>query len=125
MKKINLILFSVLVTISFNCKAQQIPENQYASKIIGTWLLEDTNNKLKFTTNGICKVYVNNILNTTYEYSFATTNCENYLENNIVYLKWKDLDDLKVSCIEVSGMTTNTLSLMILDNAQILYYNRQ
>ena len=126
MQKINIIIFTLFTVISFNCKAQQISENQYASKILGTWVLEeDTNNKLEFTSNGLCKVYENNILNTTYQYSFVTTNCKNYSESNIIYLKWIDLDDFEVSCLEVSGMTIDTLSLMIIDSAQILYYNKQ
>ena len=126
MKKINIIIVSLFVMMILNCKAQQISTNQYNTAIIGTWVLEDdTNQKLIFTTDGICKIYEDNILHTTYQYSFESVSCENYSANNVVYLKWKETDDQNSSCLEVSGMTANTLSLMIIDSSKILFYNKQ
>lgn len=112
--------------ITYSCRAQQINESQYSTNIVGTWILEeDSNNKLVFTSNGLCKVYEAGTLENTYEYSFQDNNCQNYSASNTVYLKWKDVHTLEFTCIEVSGMTNNTLSLMLIDNAKILYYNRQ
>lgn len=109
-----------------SCKAQQISESQYSSNIIGTWVLEEgSNNKLIFTSNGLCKVFEAEGLEATYEYSFQNNNCQNYSANNTVYLSWKDVHTLEFTCVEVSGMTNNTLSLMLIDSAQILYYNRE
>ena len=126
MKNIKSALLIFLTIITYNCKAQQIPESQYSTNIVGTWVLEeDTNNKLVFTTNGQCKVYVGNQLDTTYEYSFENNVCQNYTENNVVYLKWREVNTLEFTCVEISGMTTDILSLMLIDSAQILYYNRQ
>lgn len=126
MKKFNIVMFILFTAICFNCKAQQIPDNQYSTNIIGTWILEeDTNQKLEFTAAGICKVFEEGVLHTTYEYSFENNSCGSYTTNDdVVYLKWKEVGQLETSCLEVSGMTTNTLSLMIIDNAQVLYYTR-
>jgi hypothetical protein len=126
MKKINIVIVTLFVLIVINCKAQQIPVNQYDTAIIGTWLLEDeTNQKLVFTADGICKIYEDDILHTTCQYSFESVSCENYSAEGVVYLKWKEADDPVSSCLEVSSMTNNTLSLMLIDNAKILFYNKQ
>lgn len=126
MKKINIIIITLFAMIITDCKAQQIPVNQYETAILGTWILEDdTNQKLVFTSDGTCKIYEDNILNTTYKYSFESVSCENYLANDAIYLKWKETDDPVSSCLEVSSMTANTLSLMIVDSSKILFYNKQ
>ena len=126
MKNIKSILLTFLIIMTYSCKAQQIPEIEYATNIIGTWVLEeDTNNKLVFTSDGQCKIYEQNQLDTIYEYSFENNSCLNYIEVDVVYLKWREVNSLEFTCLEISGMTTNTLSLMLIDSAQILYYNRQ
>lgn len=126
MKKINIVIITLFAMIITDCKAQQIPENQYKKTILGTWILEDdTNQKLVFTSDGTCKIYEDDVLHTTYEYSFESVNCENYSANDVIYLKWKEIDDPVSSCLEVSSMTVNTLSLMILDSSKVLFYNKK
>lgn len=126
MKNIKSVLLILLITITYNCKSQQIPESEYSTNIIGTWVLEeDTNNKLVFTTDGLCKVYEENQLDSIYEFSFKNNNCGDYSEDDVVYLEWKESDSEDFTCIEISGMTNNTLSLMLVDSAQILYYNKE
>lgn len=127
MKNINIIIVILFVAVSFKCKAQQIPVDQYSKVIVGIWVLEeDINQKLEFTADGFCKLYEENDLHTTYQYSFENSNCENYSANaDVVYLKWKETGDPNSSCLEVSSMTSNTLSLMIIDSSQVLFYVKQ
>ncbi|MGB0769849.1 MAG: hypothetical protein ACPGPB_03760 [Flavobacteriaceae bacterium] len=123
--KIKLILISLLLTF-YSCKAQQVPENQYSNYVIGSWILEeDTSNKLVFTSNGLCKLYEAGVHQTTYEYTFSNNCYQSQNAIGVVYLKWKEINKSETYCLEVSGMTSNTLSLMIVDSAQILYYNRE
>ncbi len=126
MKKTKSILLIVLVIMTYSCKAQQIPRSEYETNIIGTWVWEeDTNNKLVFAANGICKIYEGNELVTIYQYSFENNVCFNYDEEDVVYLRWQEVGDVEPSCLEISGMTANTLTLMIVDRAKLLYYIRQ
>ncbi len=116
----------VIIFSTLSCKAQQIPENQYSNNVIDSWILEeDTSNKLVFTSNGLCKLYEAGVHQTTYEYTFSNNCYQSQNAIGVVYLKWKEINKPETYCLEVSGMTSNTLSLMIVDSAQILYYNRE
>lgn len=125
MKKFNLILIFIL-GFTYSCKAQLQRMNNYSNSIIGIWILEeDSNQKIEFTSSGECKIYEENILHTTYQYTFEKDSCGEYFSNdNVIYLKWLN-NNSETSCLEIAGMTLNTLSLMIIDSAQILYYIKQ
>ncbi|MCL6293777.1 hypothetical protein [Jejuia spongiicola] len=129
---IRLSTVTVLISIiSFSCKAQQLigtqqQINTYSIQIIGTWLDEEDNNyKLVFLTNGTCKEYENSELITTYNYSIVSSNCDDYSASNSIYLRWLDDEDSQISCLEILNITDDSLSLMIIDKAERLFFNKQ
>ena len=125
------LLFIFTVTITYSCKAQQIIDiqqqiNTYSTQIIGTWIDDEDNNyKLEFLSNGICKEYDGSELITTYNYSIKSSNCADYNSSNSYYLKWIDSEDLQTTCLEILNITDNALSLMIIDKAERLFFNKQ
>ena len=124
MKAIKIIIIALfLVTITFSCKAQQISE--YSTKIIGTWIDEDSSYKLVFLTSGICKEYENSELISTYSYKIKNENCKNFQAANTIYLEWIDNEDNKITCFEVLNITENSLSIMIIDRAKRLFFIKQ
>lgn len=129
MKLIQFNILVIVMLLSFSCKAQQVNSvmqtNNYSTDIIGVWVdSDDPNYKLEFL-NGTCKVNQGDQLISTYNYSIENNNCENYSASNTIYLKWVNLAAQQNSCFEIANMTENTLSLMIIDNAKILFFNKQ
>ena len=132
MKIIQIFLFILLTsTISYNCKAQESIDIQeqistYSTQIVNTWVDEDDSNyKLVFLANGTCKEYENNELLTTYNYSIVSNNCCDFSATNTIYLKWIDTEDSQTTCLEILNITDDTLSLMIIDRAKRLFFNKQ
>ena len=113
-----LIVSGVFIFSSFNS-----PEEQ----IIGTWMLENSSPeyKLIFTNNGICKEYEDNELLTTYSYSLENNSCESYAATATLYLKLIDNSDQSTTCFELSSITDNTLSLMIIDKGKMMLFNKE
>lgn len=128
MKNSFLIITMLLLTF-VSCKAQLTTNNQeqinaYKTKIIGTWVDED-DYKLVFSSNGTCKEYDGVNLITTYDFSIKNNNCEKIYANDTVYLKWKDREDSQITCFEILNVTNNSLSIMIIDRAKRLFFNKQ
>ncbi len=127
MKKIQFTL--ILLIISISCKSQELNVqqliNDYSSEIIGVWIDEnDENYKLEFLDNGICKEYVGTELIATYNYSLDD-NCEGYIASNTVYLNWVDTEDQKTTCFEINNITNHSLSIMIIDKARVVFFNKE
>jgi len=127
-KHISQILAIFFFVVFYACKAQSQLEliSNHNSQIIGTWEEEEDNNyKLVFSANGTCKEYENNELITTYTYSIVSSNCNDYSSSNSIYLRWLDEEDSQASCLEILNITDDTLSLMIIDKAERLFFNKQ
>jgi len=131
MKLIKIILFAGVLLLSYSCKAQ-INNNQeetiniYSTQILGTWLdEEDDSYKLVFLSNGNCKEYSDNELISTYQFSLEQNSCDSFSATNVIYLKWYDPEDLQTTCLEMLNITDETLSLMIIEKASRLFFNRQ
>ena len=127
MKNFKLIAIVILGFVC-SCKAQtQLQRiNTYSTQILDTWVdNEDNNYKLVFFANGTCKEYEGNDLLTTYNYSIESSNCGNFSASNAIYLKWIDTEDLQTTCLEILNITDDSLSLMIIDKAERLFFNKQ
>lgn len=123
MKTIKIILTLFIITTAFSCKAQQISE--YSTKIIGTWIEDNSSYKLVFLSNGICKEYENSEIITTYNYTIKNESCKNFQASNTIYLEWVDIEDNKKTCFEILNITDDSLSIMIIDKAKNLFFNKQ
>lgn len=90
MKKNILILIILTLGFTFGCKAQSQLEqlNNYSSLIIATWVSkDDSSHKIEFTLSGAYKIYINNNLEGTYEYSLNTTCGTNSNNGFDIFLK--------------------------------------
>jgi len=109
MNKINLTLIIVLV-FTFSCKAQtQLQKlNNYNKLIVGTWVSEDdSSHKIEFTSNGKYKIFIDDNLEGTYEYSLNTTCGTNSNNGYDIFLKMQTIGTTFV-CDIISNMHTDT-----------------
>jgi len=98
---------------------------QMKQDILGTWVLEDSNPEYKLEfTNSQCKLYVDGILKSTDTYSIDKNSCGTYSADNSYFLKrinsYQD-----IGCMEISNLTNEVMSLMIIDKGKILPYHKQ
>lgn len=127
MNKISLVLV-IILSFTFGCKAQTQSERIaiYNTEIIGAWIDEDDSNyRLEFLTNGTCKEYEGTELLTTYNYSIEGNSCGDFSTPNVIYLKWVDTEDMQTTCLELLNITDVSLSLMIIERAKRLFFNKQ
>lgn len=126
MNKIIIILIFTM-SLSYSCKAQSQLEliNNYNAQILGTWIEDEDNNYKLIFSNGICKEYVENELITTYNYSIVGNTCGDFTASNTIYLQCSDIEDLQDTCFEILNITNDSLSLLIIDKAERLFFNRQ
>ena len=135
MKNIKLIIITIVISITYSCKAQQISGVQqqitiYNNEIIGTWVSNnDPTYKRVFTNNGtgkICKDYSNGELTSTYTYTIATS-CGEENAQGFIYLKLVD-EDSDEYCFEINGINennSNILSLTGLMRGKIQLYTKE
>ena len=130
MKTTKKIILIIALIISGGCKAQKISLQQqmdnYSSKIVNAWVDEEENSyKLEFLANGTCKEYSGNELLTTYNYSIVSDNCKDFSSENTIYLRLVDLEDPSITCFEILNITDTSLSILIIDRAKRLFFNKQ
>ncbi len=126
MKYIKLVFILIIILSSYQSKAQnlQLTESSEAL-ILGTWIDDDDPTyKLVFFSNAICKEYQNNELIATYEYDVKYNSCEDFMATSVVYLYWRDLENQQQVCFEISNITNEVLSLMIIDRAKMVLFNK-
>ncbi|SHG49069.1 hypothetical protein [Winogradskyella jejuensis] len=129
--QLRFLIVILIISVTYSCKAQQVVDNQqqiniYSSQIIGIWIDDkDDYYKLEFLSNGICKEYDENQMIAEYNYSIVNSNCSNYNSSNSFFLQWIDSEDSRVTCLEILNITDTNLSLMIIDKAERLFFNKQ
>lgn len=127
MKKINILLITLLVGFTFSCKAQQA-QVDIQTEIIATWIAEDDLNvKLVFNNNNQCLSYYNNTLIDTYSYEISHE-CGSESDFNSWFLKLTDSEDLSIRCYDLYGANldnNNTLSMKDMTTGKIFVYNKQ
>lgn len=108
MKKINLILVILFLSVIYSCKAQQLgQQNNYATEIVGTWYSNDDPLwKITFTNNGLRKDYYENELTETYSYSISNS-CNNQILHGEFFLKTTE-ESSSISCDILNGFHTDT-----------------
>lgn len=117
MNKINLTLIIVLF-FTFSCKAQsQLQQlNNYNTLIVGTWVSEDdSSHKIEFTQSGTYKIFIDNNLERTQEYSLNTTCGTNSNNGYDIFLKMQ-IDSTNFVCDTINNIHTasnGTITLSI------------
>lgn len=120
--RVALTIFMVILIYGLSSSFISSPQDE----IIGSWILEDDQDyKLEFTLNGTCNEYYENNIVTTYNFSIVTNSCDNFTQQNSIYLKLIDNSDLAITCFEIGKISNNTLSLMIIDKGKMLFFIKQ
>lgn len=108
MHKIKLLLIGLLAFIS-NCKGQTQQEKieEYKTKIVGTWVSDDDSDyKIKFSTDGIQKEYIDNqIQSESYNFSIVSSCDENSNNGFDIYLKREYSGD--ITCDVLNNIILN------------------
>ena len=113
MKKLIILFFFLLISLSFNAQNQLERLNFYKKSIIGTWITEiDSTLKLHFSENNSLKIYIDNVLEESTTYYLDTT-CRNQKNLNDIFLKIK-IDSISYSCDFINNIYTNKKSISVL-----------
>ncbi|MFC5194552.1 hypothetical protein ACFPH8_04340 [Bizionia hallyeonensis] len=123
----------LLMVISYSCKAQVLPpisQPNWGNEIIGTWISnDDLDYKIEFTSNGVQKEYIGNVLQDgTYNYAL-TMSCGSNINNGFdVYLK-RDISSNDFVCDVINNIHTDdngvkTLSITT-ESGKLEIYTKQ
>jgi len=113
----NVLLFLAVINLTINCKSQsQLHQiSNYKTKIIGVRVSkDDPTYKIEFTSNGIQRQYVDNILQEeTYKYSILASCGPNQSNGFDIYLKTESsLNDY--NCDIINNIQKNNHGVFIL-----------
>ncbi len=126
----NLLIFTFLF-LAISCKAQTLNPDliQAKQEIIGTWLLvNDSNTKLIFQSNGTVKTYYSNTLNATHQYEISNS-CNGETLNNKLFLKTLNNQNEVINCSYLDSINYNNnngkMTLVSQNQGKIIVFNKQ
>lgn len=126
--KIKLLLIAFVIASSFInvAKATDYP----FTAITYTWTSENDNNwKITFFSDKTCKqFYQNELIETdTFILTNSTPQCgkDVFIDQNTCYLQLTNILTKEPICYEIYGLTSTILTLRMIDNGNILIFNRQ
>ena len=120
----------ILFVICFASKAQTLNTEitQIEQEIIGTWLLvNDSNTKLIFQSNGTVKTYYNDLLHSTHQYEINNI-CDEDTLNNQLFLKTLNNQNEVIDCSYLDSINYNNngkMTLVLENQGKVIVFNKQ
>ena len=121
-------LFLIAIFLTNISSNSQTPYQN--SSIVSTWISEeDVNWKLIFTTSNKCYQYDKNTLIETDTFSISNTTPQCGItvpiDNYTKYLQLKNVLSGDITCYEINGITSASLSLRVIDKGGSMVFIRQ